>query len=116
MKVFCLEDNPLVVLDLEIMIEDAGHEFVGAAAGFSEARPLWDDTAPDLVFIDIDLADGKTGVDAARWLGERGIAGCFVTGQTEIANAHRDLVVDIVAKPVDPGAIERVLDLVQKYN
>ncbi|MBO0902995.1 response regulator [Jiella sonneratiae] len=114
MRVFCLEDNPLVALDLEMMIEDAGHECVGSAGSFAEARSMWQDLDLDLVFIDIDLTDGKTGIDAARWLRERGTAGCFVTGQTELAEAHRDLVVEIVTKPIDEKAIERVLALVQQ--
>ncbi|MCQ0990227.1 response regulator [Jiella marina] len=114
MKIFCLEDNPLVSLDLEMMIEDAGHDCVGSAVSFAEASAQWEEGLDfDLALIDIDLTDGKTGIDAARWLKARGIPGCFVTGQTELANEHRDLVIDVVTKPVDEAAIKRVFDLVE---
>ncbi|MCQ8784338.1 response regulator [Mangrovibrevibacter kandeliae] len=111
MRIYCLEDNPLVVLHLEMMIEDAGHDCVGSAASFAEALPQWQDLEFDLALIDIDLADGVTGMDAARWLKERGRVGCFVTGQGDLARENADLVVDIVTKPIDETALLRAIDL-----
>lgn len=113
MKIFCLEDNPLVVMHLEMMIEDAGHDCVGTAASFAEALPMWEELDFDLAFIDIDLVDGVTGIDAARWLKDRNRPSCFVTGQSELAKAHSDLVIDIVTKPFDESEVLRVLDMVR---
>lgn len=107
MKIFCLEDNALVVMHLEDIIESSGHEFAGSAASFSEAKALWQTLDFDLGLIDIDLTDGKTGIDAARWLKERRVPACFVTGQFDLANQHRDLVCSILDKPLDEPAIER---------
>ena len=107
MKIFCLEDNALVVMHLEDIIEASGHEFAGSAASFGEARSLWQELDFDLGLIDIDLTDGQTGIDAARWLKERRIPACFVTGQSDLANRHRDLVHSVLAKPLDERMIQR---------
>lgn len=108
MKIFCLEDNALVVMHLEMVVEDAGHQLVGSAASFSEAKALWRELDFDLALVDIDLTDGKTGIDAAEWLRGRGRLCCFVTGQAELAGRYSHLVMAIVPKPIDEAALRAV--------
>lgn len=110
MKIFCLEDNALVVMHLEMVIEDAGHEMAGSAASFAEARRMWDDRTFDLVLVDIDLTDGRTGIDAVEWLSARGWSAAFVTGQAELAAPYADLVIDILGKPIDEPRLQSVFE------
>lgn len=100
LRVFYLEDNPLIVFHVETMIEDLGHIFVGSASSFSELVEVIDELQVDGVLVDIDLADGRTGPDAAAWLHERGIPALFVTGQELIAAEFPSTALALVKKPV----------------
>lgn len=100
MRILYLEDNPLIVFHVEQLIEDLGHVFAGALDSFAELQKQFPSLEIDGALVDIDLADGSTGPKAAAWLHERGIPSIFVTGQIQVAAAHRDLVHGIVTKPV----------------
>lgn len=109
LRILCLEDNPLIVLHLEHMIEDLGHVFAAACESFSELKDRFSGLDVDCVLVDIDLADGRTGPEAAAWLFARNVPAVFVTGQEQIAEAFRDLVVEVVPKPVAPESLQRAL-------
>ena len=115
LKVLCLEDNPLIVMHLEQMIEDCGHVFVGSLESFADLREQFDALAVDCVLVDIDLADGRTGPDAASWLAHRKVATLFVTGQERLAEELRDLVVGIVPKPLSLRALKTGLDRIAMH-
>jgi AmiR/NasT family two-component response regulator len=80
LRIFYLEDNPLIVFHVEAMVEDLGHVFVGSARSFADLVKELNTVEVDGVLVDIDLADGRTGPAAAMWLRERGIPSIFVTG------------------------------------
>ncbi|MDI6623203.1 MAG: hypothetical protein QME55_00605 [Brevundimonas sp.] len=107
LRILCVEDNPLIAFHLEHVIEDLGDSCVGSVDSFADLQMQPLDFAAALV--DIDLADGPTGLAAARWLKERGIPCAFVTGQTDIAEQHEDLAVAIVAKPVTDETMARAI-------
>lgn len=100
LRVFYLEDNPLIVFHVETMIEDLGHIFAGSASSFSELVETIGTLEIDGVLVDIDLADGRTGPVAAAWLGERGIPTLFVTGQELIAAEYPAAALGLVKKPI----------------
>ena len=110
LRVLCLEDNPLIVMHLEQMIEDCGHVFVASLESFADLREQFGAMAVDCVLVDIDLADGRTGPDAASWLADRKVAALFVTGQEQLAQELRHLVVGIVPKPLSLRALKAGLD------
>jgi DNA-binding response OmpR family regulator len=100
LRLYCVEDNPLIVFHLEQLIEDAGHLFVGSADSFSDLKAHLEVGTIDGALVDIDLADGATGPDVAAWLKERGVPSLFVTGQEHIAASYPDLVRGVIAKPI----------------
>ena len=64
MKVFLVEDSPMVAERLVEMIEDSGaHEIVGQAATYQAAVDGIAGTVPDVGIFDIKLAEGS-GIDA----------------------------------------------------
>src|SRR4051812_8695262 len=83
LRIFYLEDNPLIVFHVQSMIEDLGHVFAGSLGSFAELKDSIDKFEMDGALIDIDLTDGRTGPAAAAWLLSRGIASIFVTGQEQ---------------------------------
>jgi two-component system, response regulator PdtaR len=68
LRILIVEDEILIALELECLLQDAGHDVVGIAASSAEAIALAEEMRPDLAFVDIDLVDGPTGVDVARRL------------------------------------------------
>ena len=56
LNILIVEDEPLIAMDMEMMVEDAGHTVIAEAASFYDAQNLGDDLAPDIAFVDIQLA------------------------------------------------------------
>lgn len=80
LRVLIVEDEALVALDIEAMVELAGHEPVGLADDHDSAVELAAETGPDLALVDIQLSQGDSGLDVAASLKERGIPVIFATG------------------------------------
>lgn len=115
LRIFYLEDNPLIVFHVEAMIEDLGHVFAGSAASFAELTAEFHRLDFDAALVDIDLADGRTGPDAAAWLQERGVPSMFVTGQAEVADEHPEAALGTISKPVLEKALADKLELLRKH-
>lgn len=109
LRIFYLEDNPLIVFHVQAMIEDLGHIFAGSLDSFTELKGSFDQFEIDGALIDIDLADGPTGPAAAEWLLERGIASIFVTGQEQIAAQYASLSLGIISKPIELQRLAEML-------
>jgi AmiR/NasT family two-component response regulator len=62
--VLIVEDEALLAMDLEAMLEDAGHRVVGEAPCTRTLAELAGRIAPELVFVDMQLAHGTSGLDA----------------------------------------------------
>ena len=56
LRIFCLEDNPLIVFHLEQQIEDLGHVFAGSVDSFSDLKTKFFEFQIDGALVDIDLA------------------------------------------------------------
>jgi CheY-like chemotaxis protein len=84
LRILIVEDEILIALELESLLQDAGHDVVAIAASSQDAIALGQRMRPDLAFVDIHLTDGPTGAEAARRLREQGAAVLFMT-----ANAKR---------------------------
>lgn len=72
LKVLIVEDEALLAMELECLIEDAGHHVVGWAMSSDEAKALVDTGQADIAFVDVHLADGPTGVDVAEHIRQSG--------------------------------------------
>ena len=110
LRVYHLEDNPLLAMFVKELIEELGHRCVGCCESYAEFRSKADGMQYDCVLIDIDLADGRTGPEAARWLKEQGTPVVFVTGQEQVARQHAHLVHACLPKPISPRKLKTVLN------
>lgn len=111
LRVFYLEDNPLIVFHIEAMIEDLGHIFSGSLSSFTELKASFGEFVMDCALVDIDLADGPTGPQAAEWLLNKGIPSIFVTGQVEIAAQFSQVSLGTIVKPVADKDMAAKLEL-----
>ena len=88
-KLIIAEDNPFVAAMLrEAVAEDPGYEICGIAASTSQLLSLGERHKPNLAIIDVRLADGSSGINAAVELSK-----CVRVGIL-FATAHPDQVTD----------------------
>jgi AmiR/NasT family two-component response regulator len=109
LRVFCIEDNALLVMHLQMVIEEAGHVFAGSASCFGDVKAQFDQVPFDLALVDIDLIDGSTGGDIAEWLQERGRPSVFITGQEQIAQAYAHASLGMIIKPISEESVRTML-------
>ncbi len=90
----------MVAEALRLTLAEAGHTVVGVAADAPEAVRLAGDERPDVALVDVQLAHGTSGVDAARTMRTRhGTPSLFVTANPEAARFARDIALGCVTKP-----------------
>jgi AmiR/NasT family two-component response regulator len=78
LNVLIIEDEAILVMDMEMVVEDAGHRVVGEAASVDELRDLRVEQPPNLAFIDVHLAQGSSGLDASAIVRDRWSDVCIV--------------------------------------
>lgn len=110
MRVLIVEDEVLVAAELEWMVEEFGHRPVGSAVSSDEALELAARFSPDMAFVDVCLADGPTGVDAARGLVARGVRVMFMTANPKRLPDDLAGAAGVIAKPYAPGAVRKALE------
>jgi len=99
-KVLIVEDEALIAMELEGLVEDAGHEVAGWASTFEEARAFIESTKPDVAFVDLQLADGHTGMDIARFIREtHSSVVVFMTANPRWLPDDLEGAVGVMAKP-----------------
>ena len=67
-KILIVEDEILIADHIARYLRKMGHQVVGIAISFEEAKTLYHETHPDLALLDIRLNGPKTGIDFAHYL------------------------------------------------
>lgn len=102
-RVLIVEDEMVVQLHLVRIVSELGHEVVGTAMNTREALEIVARETPDLVLMDIHLADGDDGVETARKLVRgRDCAVIFCTAYADEATLKRVEEVGAVGYLVKP--------------
>jgi CheY-like chemotaxis protein len=70
LKFLIVEDEALLAMDMEAMIEDAGHQVVGEASCLRLLQAVPVEARPDVAFVDVHLAEGSNGIDACTYIRE----------------------------------------------
>jgi CheY-like chemotaxis protein len=115
-RILIVEDEALIAWNLQSLVEGLGYAVCGTASTGVRAIGLADSEKPDLILMDVRLADRISGIEAAeRILAERWVPIIFVTAFTDRATAERidALGAQRLSKPVMPhmlaGLLERLL-------
>ena len=83
-RIFIIEDEPLIALDLQQLLEQEGYEVLTDYQNVAHAIELITEWQPDLVLLDIELNEKKSGIDIAAYLNQRtSIAFCFLTSYSD---------------------------------
>lgn len=100
LNVLIVEDEALLAMELEGLVEEAGHKVVGWATSSDEACTIVDQADADLAFVDIHLNDGPTGVRVADYIRERhGSMVVFMTANPKRIPEHFAGAIGVMAKP-----------------
>ena len=113
MKVLIVEDEGLIVAYLQTLIVGFGHEVCATAASAPEAVESAARHRPDVALMDIRLARGTSGIDAAREIYARQKLRCIFLSANLDDGARRSLdgcaPIAFVGKPVLPIVLQRAL-------
>jgi DNA-binding response OmpR family regulator len=71
LSVLIVEDEALLAMDIEAMVEDSGHRVVAEAASLHDVEAIDPDINFDLAFVDIQLAQGTSGLDVCQLIRRR---------------------------------------------
>jgi CheY-like chemotaxis protein len=113
MRVLIVEDDAIIAMHLTLLVTELGHEVcataVSAAAAIAQAAAH----SPDVVLMDIRLAQGSSGIDAARELHARQGLRCIFLSANLDEQTRAALLpyapIDFVGKPVLPVLLQRAL-------
>lgn len=114
LRILIVEDDFLISTELSIIVEDLGHQVCGQAIDAYEAVTEAARCMPDVVLMDVRLADGTSGIDAAAEIQQcYGIGSIFVSGNIDSAfmeETRRLKPVGYVSKPVSRILLEQLLN------
>src|SRR6476620_8839509 len=113
MRVLIVEDEPIIAMHLAILVQELGHEVCATVASVVGAIALASAHNPDVVLMDIHLAQGGSGIDAARELHSQQSVRCIFLSANLDEPTRRALLpyepIDFVGKPVLPVVLQRAL-------
>jgi DNA-binding response OmpR family regulator len=111
LKVLIVEDDLMLADFAEEILAEHGYEVSGIARTVTDAVALARRTSPDLVILDLRLADGGLGTEVAAQLSAPGRPGIlYVTGNmSQVALTHGDAC---LAKPYRAVDLLRGLEIV----
>lgn len=110
LKVFIVEDEAVIAMDIGSMVQDAGHEVIGEADTYASACSDPALAEADVVLLDVQLADGSSGVDVYHSLTNRpGSVQVFLTANMNmIPSAVADRTAKM-SKPIRRVSFEKAL-------
>jgi len=104
MKILLVEDEYLVAKSLDFLLKTMGYDVVGVADDVVSAVNEAERTQPQLAFVDIRLAHGDSGLDAAAELQKRGVICIFLTGNPP-GGPRPDLALGCIPKPFSDSVL-----------
>ncbi len=99
MRILIVEDESLVAAEVEFIVAEAGLEVVGIESDAAGAAAAIARERPDVVLLDVHLADGPTGVEVAGGAVAGGAAVLFMTANRRRLPPDFAGAVGAVSKP-----------------
>ena len=113
MRVLIVEDDFIIGMHLGELVVDLGHEVCATVASASDALAQAATLNPNVVLMDLRLAKGSSGLDAARELHARHALRCiFVSGNIDEPTRTALMPyepIDFIGKPVLPVVLQGAL-------
>jgi len=113
-NILIVDDEIWAALDMEWVVRKLGHEVVGPAATAEEAIKLAETARPNLVLMDIRLADDSDGVTAAVEIRQRfDIPSLFVSAHADPVARKRAVAArpsGFIEKPFTPESLALAIE------
>ncbi|MEK0082794.1 response regulator [Benzoatithermus flavus] len=114
LRVLIVEDELIIAWEIAELLVRLGCEVCGTAADAMQAIRLAGELAPDLVLMDVRLrgkGDGITAAEAIRAQQPVSLVFCTAHAEDPVTRARMQAAgaVAILAKPIEPGALEETL-------
>jgi CheY-like chemotaxis protein len=114
-RILIVEDEAIPAMLLEEMVEDLGFIVCGKAVSGPGAVMAAEDYRPDLILMDIRLAQGTDGIEAAIEIRQRlGIPSLFMSAKGTMTRAQGAQPLGFVGKPYDETRLRIALDAALK--
>ncbi len=112
MRILIVEDEYLVAMSVKYIIKTMGYDVVGVADDVASAINEAERTHPQLAFVDIQLTNGDSGLDAAAELQKRGVICVFLTGNPP-GGPRPDLALGCLRKPYRNAALAGAIKIAE---
>ena len=114
-RILVVEDEPMIAMDIEGQLQDAGCVVVGPAETLHDAARLIADGGFDAALLDCNLSGDRVD-ELARQLSQRGIPFAFATGYGRDALPRGFHDAPLLEKPFAPGQLVATLNLVLRQR
>ena len=106
-RILIVEDEPLIAMHLQLLMEDMGHEVVAVAVSHDEAVQAASEHEIDLLLSDIQLANGSSGIDAAKVIvAQHRMPVIFITAfPDQLMTGEAPEPAFVIVKPFDKDAV-----------
>lgn len=110
-RILIIEDEPIIAMDIEMIVRELGHEVVAVATTHTEAVAEAQKHQPGLVLADIQLADNSSGIEAVQEiLTGLQVPVIFITAFPErLLTGDRPEPAFLLTKPYQPGTLRAAI-------
>ena len=110
-RILIIEDEPIIAMDIEMIVRDLGHDVVAVATTHSEAVAEAQKHKPSLVLADIQLADNSSGIEAVQEILEDvKLPVIFITAFPErLLTGDRPEPAFLLTKPYQPATLRAAI-------
>jgi len=108
-RLLIVEDEALVALVLCDALTDAGYHVLDLTAQHAEAISVAEASKPDLALVNINLANGDSGIALAEQLKGLGVPVVFISGQTSRARSAATVAIASMPKPYEAEDMVRAV-------
>ncbi len=106
-RVLVVEDEFFVAFEIESVLKEMGLVPVGIAPDSRTAEQLAAEA--DLAFVDLNLADGPSGIDVGRGLADRGVTVIYMTANPAMLGDGVPGTVGVLPKPVNDAELRQAV-------
>jgi DNA-directed RNA polymerase specialized sigma24 family protein/CheY-like chemotaxis protein len=116
--VLIIEDEPIIAMDIEMIVRDMGHVVTGVAVTRDEAVQMASAHRPGLILADIQLADDSSGVDAVKdILAQFLVPVIFITAFPErLLTGERPEPTFLITKPFQRATVRAAISQALFFN
>jgi len=117
-RILIIEDEPIIAMDIEMIVRDLGHEVVAVATTHREAVAEAQAHTPSLVLADIQLADNSSGIEAVQEiLADLKVPVIFITAFPErLLTGDRPEPAFLLTKPYQPATLRAAISQVLFFD